>query len=386
MSTALPARRALLLLHADTGGGHRAAAEAVAAAVARRHGDRFHAVLLDPFAEVAPRALGRLVRMYAPLTRRAPWAWGAMWHATDSDTAVRALRATFGPLLEPGLRRAVTAADPAAVVSFHPLLNHSTRRALDTLHAGAAGHRVPLATVVTDLVDVHAAWTCPDVDLLVVPSAGGLDHCRRAGVAADRCTALGLPIGDAFAHTTDRRATRLRLGLAPDRFTVLVTGGGEGAGGMLRRTLALAASGLDIQVAVVCGRNDRLRERLEAVTPVAPTTLTVQGFVGDMADRMAAADVVVTKAGPGTIAEALCAGTPLLLTSYLPGQERGNVGWVVDTGTGRWVPRVRDLLDAVAELSAPDSPALAAMREELAHVARPAAADRIADLLADLAA
>ena len=111
----------------------------------------------------------------------------------------------------------------------------------------------------------------------------------------------------------------------------------------------------------------------------------MKGFVDNMPEWMRAADVVATKAGPGTIAEALCSGLPMLLTSYVPGQERGNVEWVVDIGAGRFVPRIAQLLDAVAELSAPGSETLTAMRAAVRRAARPDATKRIAALIVSLA-
>jgi 1,2-diacylglycerol 3-beta-galactosyltransferase len=108
--------------------------------------------------------------------------------------------------------------------------------------------------------------------------------------------------------------------------------------------------------------------------------------VRNMPDWMRACDLMITKAGPGTIAEALCSRVPLLLTSHLPGQERGNVDFVVDTGAGRYVPRVADMVDAVRELSQPGSGSLAAMREALRHAARPHATAQIAELIVRLAA
>jgi 1,2-diacylglycerol 3-beta-galactosyltransferase len=111
----------------------------------------------------------------------------------------------------------------------------------------------------------------------------------------------------------------------------------------------------------------------------------VLGYVNNMAEWMRAGDVVVSKAGPGTIAEALCCGVPLLLVWYLPGQERGNVEWVVDIGAGRYVPRDEQLVDTVAELAAPGSEALATMRSAVRAAARPEATRRIAGLIASMA-
>ena len=374
----------LLFLVADTGGGHRASAEAVARRLAAAHPGRFATHVLDPFVQASPRVVGGIVGLYSPITRRAPWVWGAIYHATNSRAVFGALRGSALRLVEPGLTEVIATLRPSLVVSFHPLLNHAAARAL----RHQPGPRIPLATVITDLVEVHAAWTCADVDAVVTSSPGGRDRARRAGVPADRCHDLGLPVDDRFASPPPagvaRRALRQRLGLSPDRFTVLLSGGGEGSGGIARRARALLDAGLDIDVVAICGRNARVHANLDGLR-AAHANLHVLGFVTNMPEWLRAADLLVSKAGPGTITEALCSRLPLLLTSHLPGQERGNIEFVVDTGAGRYVPRLRDLVDAVRELSAPGSPALVAMRESLRHAARPHATAQIADLVARLA-
>jgi 1,2-diacylglycerol 3-beta-galactosyltransferase len=380
---ATPARTVLLLL-ADTGGGHRASAQAVAGELVRLPVAPTP-YLLDPFTHASPPAVARVVGLYSPLIRHAPHLWGALFHVTNSRAAVTALRSTLLRLLEPGLAEVVDALRPDAVVSFHPLVNHAADRVLRRRR----GPRVPLITVITDLVDVHSAWICPRVDAIVAPSAAALSRLRAAGVHADRCFDLGLPVDQSFvgepATPAERRALRHRLGLDPDRRTLLLSGGGEGSGGLLRRARALARSGLDVQVVAVCGRNAGLRAQLRGLEPRAPTLLRVEGFVPNMADWMRASDLLVTKAGPATIAEAICAGVPLLVTSHLPGQERGNVSMVVTLGVGRHVPREAALVDTVAELLHPGSPGLLAMRQALSGLARPAASAATARLVALLA-
>jgi 1,2-diacylglycerol 3-beta-galactosyltransferase len=173
------------------------------------------------------------------------------------------------------------------------------------------------------------------------------------------------------------------LGLPDDGFVVLITGGGEGSGGIWRRAAALVRRVDGVTVVAVCGRNGGLRRRLDALAARSADRLVVKGFVDNMADWLRCADVVVGKAGPGTIAEATCAGTPLLLTSHVPGQERGNVRYVVMAGAGRYVPTVRQLVREVHGLRHNPS-ALAAMRSGSRRVCRPQAAADIATLLADL--
>ncbi len=375
----------LLFLIADTGGGHRAGATAVARRLEIDHPGEFDVRIVDPTSTGSTTLLSRTADLYGPLIHRARWVWAAMYHATNSAAAVSLMQRSALRPLRTTLQELLASIKPAAVVSFHPLLNHLAAEAVRTGPAPT----VPVITVITDLVDVHAGWASRDVDAVVIPSPGGLDRCRRAGIPADRCHQLGLPVDSAFARPipddAERRALRARLGLAEDRFTVLVCSGADGSGGLHRRARAIAESGLDVGLAVICGRNQTARKRLSGLRDASGHPVPVLGFVDNMADWMRAADVVVTKAGPGTIVEALCSGLPLLLTWYIPGQESGNLEWLVDIGAGRYVPRTRELVDTIAELSAPGSRGLAAMRSAVAGAARPEATERIAALVAGMA-
>jgi 1,2-diacylglycerol 3-beta-galactosyltransferase len=369
-----PTTADVLFLIADTGGGHRAAARAVAASLRRRYPARFEPVLLDPLTGPgSARLLRWLTRLYGPAVRRAPWLWGAAYRLTDSRLAVRVLEGTVLRLADRPVRAAVTARRPAVVVSFHPLTSGAAVRA-----ARQAAPRPATVTVVTDLARPHAAWLTGGADWLArPPGAAARGACELA---------VGVPVAAEFTAgsltTGGRAALRRRLGVAGTGFLAVVTGGGEGAGGLLRTARALTGSG--VSVVVICGRNQRARRRLARRAEQAGGRLTVLGFVPAMADWLRCADVVVTKAGPGTIAEAACCGAPMLITSHLPGQETGNVDLVVSAGAGRHVPRTGDLLREIARLRG-DPAALAAMRAASARLARPGAAAGTAALIAGLA-
>jgi 1,2-diacylglycerol 3-beta-galactosyltransferase len=376
--------RRLLFLIADTGGGHRAAATAVERQMAETAPGEFEITILDPFSVAGQRVVAGTAGLYGPITRYARWLWGGLYHATNNRPAVRLLEGTVLRSVTGAVGDAIHGLDPDCVVSFHPLLNHLSVRAVLS-HTRS----IPVITVITDLVDIHAAWVCPEVDAVVVPSPGGFERCRRAGIPASRCHDFGLAVDRRFADLpsdpAERAALRRRLGLRPDSFTVLVCSGADGSGGIVRNARAIAAAGLDLDLVVICGRNQRARSALSGLRTGGGREVRVLGYVTDMPDWMRASDVVVTKAGPGTIAEALCCGLPLLLVWYLPGQERGNVEWVVDIGAGRFVPHVMQVVDAVAELAVPGSETLAAMRAAVRAAARPDATRRIAGLIKSMA-
>ncbi|HZR49412.1 MAG TPA: glycosyltransferase [Streptosporangiaceae bacterium] len=355
----------LLFFIADTGGGHRNAAKAVSQALDRAYPGRFAPVLCDPLGGPgAARLLRWVVGLYGPTIRRAPWLWGAAYHACDSPLAMALLWRTVLRLASAPAAAAVAAYRPAAIVSFHPLTGMAAISARNRTQ-----HEVPVVSVVTDLVSVHAAWRSADVDLVIAPPA-------RPPVTREFWSGPPRP--------GERAILRRSLGLSEQRLTVVLTGGGEGCGGIGRRAVAILRRFGDVDVVAVCGRNQRLKSRLARLAPRYGGRLIVHGFTHEMAGLLRCADLVVTKAGPGTIAEAACCGAPLLLTSHLPGQERGNTEFVTAAGAGRRVRGVRRLLAEIGRLRA-DRAALDAMRAASAGLGRPEATGATAELIAALA-
>ncbi|MBI3737745.1 MAG: glycosyltransferase, partial [Chloroflexi bacterium] len=130
----------------------------------------------------------------------------------------------------------------------------------------------------------------------------------------------------------------------------------------------------------VCGRNQKLKTNLESLTWENPAF--IYGFTRDMPDLIRAADVIVTKAGPGTIAEALNANLPIILYSKVPGQEDGNVTFVESEGVGVWAPKPQLVVRALTRwISRPHE------REKVVQnarrIARPDSARRIARVLGE---
>ena len=364
----------LLFLFSDTGGGHRSAAEAIIEAIKLEYGDRLTHQMVDIFKEVAPRPLDRMPNWY-PYMVRLPEVWGLGYRLSNGRRRANLIANSAWPYVRMAMRNVVRRYPSDLIVSLHPLANVPFLRALGPV-------RPPFVTVVTDLVTTHAMWYHHGVDLCLVPTeeaARRAFHCR---LRPEQVRVVGLPVADRFCQPAgDRAALRQRLGWPPDRPLVILVGGGEGMGPLEKTALAIAEANLPIALAVICGRNQGLKARLEARQWPMPTF--VYGFVREMPDFMRAADVLVTKAGPGTVIEALNAGLPMILYSRLPGQEDGNVSFVTSTGVGVWAPRTDEIVGALRSwIMEP------ALREQAAatcrRLARPQAAREIACILAEM--
>jgi len=190
-----------------------------------------------------------------------------------------------------------------------------------------------------------------------------------------------LPVDPAFVAIAreDRLAVRQRLGLQSELPVVLLMGGSEGMGQLRHISRAVAGSGVQAQLVVVVGRNERLRARLTG--EMLPPTMRVEGFAHNVHEWMRAADLLVTKAGPSTVSEALVMGLPVVLSGALPGQERPTVDYIVLAGAGVWAPTSKRVAAAVRELLSEDGQKLAQMAARAQSLARPDAARRVAEIV-----
>ncbi len=390
------ASRRVLLLTSDTGGGHRSVAEALRNGAAERQEWRVELVVVDPFAPlppalrtrdgvVQPDGLGgndRLVKLYGPLIIRAPWLWGWLFHMADNRAMLALYLAWFGPYVLRRIVRALQATDAQAIVSVHPLLNHLMTRA----RVRAGRPRLPLMTVLTDLVEVHRWWVEPGIDQYVVPTDAAAGRLHRLGVPPGKIAVLGIPLRREFGTTAvSAREMRVRLGLDPDLSTVVLMGGGDGAGRLVATARAigdLVNRGVPpFQLVVLSGRNHHARNELEARRWAMP--FVCKGHVGNVSDYMTAADLVVTKPGSLTVAEALTMGRPLVLGRPLPGQEDGNVPYVVEAGAGLAYRSPGEAADAVEYLLG-DPATRWEMGQRAARLSRSRATERTLDLLQSL--
>jgi 1,2-diacylglycerol 3-beta-galactosyltransferase len=189
---------------------------------------------------------------------------------------------------------------------------------------------------------------------------------------------LGLPLPPGCERTPHDAWLPERLGWSTLRPTVLLVGGGDGVGPLERNAMAIDAARLPCDIAVVCGRNSALAKRLKEREWCG--TVHVYEFVQNLNEMMRAAHAIVTKAGPGTIAEAFAAACPLILTGAIPGQESGNVEYVTQSRAGVWAPEAPRVVEALRTwLQGSEALALhAAAVSAAVEMARPHASAQIA--------
>lgn len=368
-------------LYFDAGGGHRAAATALKLVIEQQNRPwevRLVNVqeMLDEL-DVFRKLTGlRLQDIYNTMLKRG-WTLGSTQLMRAMQGIIRMYHRPQVRLFEQHWRQS----RPDVAVSFIP---HFNRAIAESVRNASPGTRV--LTVITDFADYPPHfWIERETPYVVCGSEKAVQQARAAGLADQRIfRTSGMIIQPRFYEPVhaNRAEHRRRLGLQPDRPTGLVLFGGYGASVMRDITAQLDASGLDVQLILICGRNEKLRRELQSRKTRIP--LFVEGFTREVPYYMHLSDFFIGKPGPGSISEALAMKLPVLVERNvwtLP-QERYNADWVLERGVGLVVKSFRkEASSAVATLLEPSN--FERFRERAAAVENRAVFE-IADYLSTL--
>lgn len=363
----------VLFLFSDTGGGHRAAAEAIRDALLIRYENQVRVEMIDVFRSYTPFPFKYMPEMYPWIINYSKTSWGLSYRLTNSRESARLLSRGMYVSIEKGLKRMFRENPADVVVCVHSILTQPSLSAMMRFE-----RRPPFMTVVTDLVSTHMFWYDKRVDRCLVPTSPAFERGLESGLKPDQLRVTGLPVHPRFAQgLMDKASARQQLGWDPDLPAILMVGGGEGMGPLFKTARALNDAALKCQLVIIAGRNKLLKDKLESGDWNQPTH--IYPFVTNMPMLMAAADILVTKAGPATISEACIAGLPLILNDAIPGQETGNVDYVVENGAGVFAPSAREVVEAAADWLSEGAAGLRRRSENARRLGRPEAVWTIAD-------
>eukprot|EP00873_Tetraselmis_striata_P002907 jgi/Tetstr1/423171/TSEL_013939.t1 len=374
----------VLIMMSDTGGGHRASAQALKAGFEQLYGKKYTVEIVDFWTKHTSWPTNQVPKTYSFMMKNA-WMWRIAFNVTQPRIVHVPMQTVNTVLNSRRLNEAFDEYDPDLVISVHPVMQQTPITILKARSKKGA-KAVPFATVVTDLTKCHNTWFHPQVDRCFVPTQEMRAQAKSLGLKDQQLVVHGLPIRPVFSQTMPSR-TKLRkmLGLKTNKKTLLLCAGGEGMGSLEQTLKALSRADTDCQVVAICGRNQKLVAKLEAAAWSPHMHVVVKGFVDNMHQFMGASDAIITKAGPGTIAESLICGLPIILNGFVPCQEYGNVAYVTDNGVGAFERAPDKIAAIVRDWFGPAAGELEAMSARAKAMGRPGALFRIVEDLAAMA-
>lgn len=364
-------RPKLLVLSAPIGAGHIRAAEAVCAAV-KTLAPQAECRLMNVF-ECLPQAACQLVlKSYLKALDIMPSAYGALYGWGNTSRIALWSRSLFSRYLAARMRAVIDRYQPTAIVC-----THATPAGLAAQLISRYQLKIPVVAVVTDFV-VHRLWVYPEIPHYCVAHEGMRQFLNAQGITDDKITIAGIPIHAEFVNPQAEREAMLPFALVPEHKTIVVMGGGAGLLPMAEILKAGTSLAYPVQWVVVTGHNRRLERDLQALAPTLPYPVHVLGYVDYTDVLMRKADILISKPGGVTTAEALCNGTPLLIFRPIPGQEEANTRFLLDHQAAVRADSLAELFTLLGRLCEPQSALLQALKSQAKRLGQPEAAMVIA--------
>jgi len=364
----------VLILTGDAGMGHRSAAEAVQKALKKHLGEGCVIEINNPLNHPrVPNFIKDSQSDYDEIVKNLPELYKLGYKVSDATFPVSVMEGGFTILLVNIFRKILKEFNPDLIISTYPIFMAPLKVILQSQKK-----KIPMITVVTDLVTVHQVWFNDGATLCTVPTEGVREKALKAGLKPEQVINCGIPVDPNILALKEKPVAELReeLGWQQDIPTLLVIGSPRIAS-MIDVVETLNYSGYVIQLALVAGGNQKLFEEFKQVDWLHPTK--TYNFVENIPKLMRAADIILCKAGGLITSESLASGLPLILIHALPGQEKGNVDFVVENDAGQFCPTPLDVLKTLSCWFKDDLAELHNVSKNARILGRADAADQIAE-------
>jgi UDP-N-acetylglucosamine:LPS N-acetylglucosamine transferase len=336
------------LLYLKTGGGHFAPASSIAHYLSVTHGSTIEPVLVDGLVNANSVARYILEDGYRLLQARSKLYYEFLY-ATNKFSPIGYCNVAISSFfMKPYLKKRIDEERPAKIVIFHFFLIAPVLDILKELR-----YDIPVITVVTDPFTAHPLWFQREQERYIVFSERLKEDCvQKRKIPASKLRVFPFILDKQFStplSSAEITKVKQKFGFAPEKKVVLIIGGGDGIpnGKSILRHLIHAS--LDVEIAIVCGKNKDLYADALELQQHNPS-LKVFAFVDFVYELLNSSDIVITKCGASTIMEILIMKKIPIINDYLWEQELGNMEFVRDNELGIFERNIAKLPSIIQEL------------------------------------
>jgi len=336
------------LLYLKTGAGHFAPANSIAHYLSAAYGENIEPVLVDGLANANSIVRYILEDGYRLLQARSNLYYGFLY-ATNKFSLIRHINASLSSFfMKPYLKKRIDDERPAKIVIFHFFLIAPVLDILKELQ-----YDIPVITVVTDPFTAHPLWFQRKQEQYIVFSERLKEDCvQKRKIPASKLRVFPFVLGKQFSKSlssAEKTKVKQKYGFSLEKKVVLIIGGGDGIPHGKSIVQQLLRASLDVEIAIVCGKNKELYTDALELQQHYPS-LKVFAFVDFVYELLNASDIVITKCGASTIMEILILKKIPIINDYLWEQELGNMEFVRDNGLGIFEHDISKLPSLLQEL------------------------------------
>jgi len=366
----------ILVVSLRAGAGHIKAAEAIEKAIRQRRTGK----IKKPFLQVQTidfldysNILSKTFysKWYIDIVKYAPQLYKLLYEKVSPTSTI--FRLVFDRINAQPFKEYIIKYKPDLIICTHfvaaNIANHWRKK---------YGFKYKVWLTITDY-EAHSLWVDRDVDLNFVALPEVANYLVKNGIDKKKIKVTGIPIDLKFTKKYNKEKLLKKFGLR-NKFTVSVFSGGFGMGPIESILLQILNFKFEINVLVVCGKNEELKQKLEGLVkdekgiedPPIAGRVKIFGFVNNMEEFMAASDLIISKPGGLTVSESMAIGTPLLMSNPIPGQEEANVRFLLKNKAGLRADKPEEIVKLIKKVLKKRS-ILLELKKNLRKISKPRA-------------
>lgn len=334
-------KKNVALLFLKTGGGHEAAARALAEKIIET--GKGHPIMLDPLKHNLNIVRELIEGGYSRLSGNLKFMWPLLYKMSYSSRRIKTIHEITRVLFTDIIVEQLIKTRPERIVILHYLLIAPVRRAIEI-----AGLENSLTvTIVLDIFSVHPLWFLDNPFPIYCFSDEAADTIMSNNSNKQReITQFPVLISDKFLIKGKPEVSESKQGTSRN---ILILSGGEGSYASLRYLRTITKNRPDLSIDFICGKSVKLLRGATKCCKNIPgdERVFIHGFVNNIENFLSEADLILTKAGPASIMECLLIGKPLIIYDYMYGQEQGNVDFIEKNNLGIFIENPRNLIEAI---------------------------------------
>lgn len=337
-------------IYLNTGAGHISGAKALAGKLSDLYPAEVECSLKDGFDNGVPFLKFFFEKGYFGSTNYFEPGYVAFYQFTSSKSVLKGAKKIIAPYLTSNLVKFLKSHQITKVVCLHQILVTVCRDAINRLNP-----EIPLISIVMDPFTAHPLWFFEkNTELVVFSQKIRQEAIEKYGFNPKRIHKFPLLLSENFNTAYSQKQiveTKEKHNIPKNKKIILIAGGGEGLKQATAIVLSFMKKTTDTFLVVVCGKNRPLRHSLEYLVKFSNfKNIKIFGFVSFMPDLINIADCIITKGGPATLMEVLCIGKPVIISTYIRGQELGNMLYVKQNELGWYIPKPYDIVEKVEEI------------------------------------
>lgn len=314
----------ILILSVNFGQGHMSAAKAIQQAINHLYPNDYEVEVVD-FVQFCNSLFNTITqKTYNRVSSSSPTIWKLIFKGTNRNLSMKVLNQLNTPFFVRKLTHLFTEKKPDIVISTFPVMDPIARKILKKMNKD-----LKFISVITDSMLVHKAWVMAKPDFHIVANQETANTLSKdLGIQKTKIKTLGFPVKLEFMEPTNNAEFLKNLGLEPEKFTILFLPTAQKNKKNIQFMEQIMALKMPVNCIVITGRDPKIKPALEKFLKrhTNPNIQTqIIGWTDQMPEFIKTADIVITKAGGATVMECIAAQKPMIITSYIPGQEEGNV-------------------------------------------------------------